>query len=260
MELPVSEKQRVANNLSLEEYKRVVFRHEKGADGVALVASFKNLHQAKDSEQKKVLDKIRLKLDEYNTALVKCNEVKSLAKPRKSDLKFIRKWLYGQQDGEGKGFITKNGNVELLTWNEDHDKDFTAVNGNTERDIWSSRIVEVILAVWHSTCGRRRKANKTLGVVEYTGLESITKLIVTMLSAMVPAVSIVALYFEKNLLNRIWIMMGLTLAFAAILSIFTGAKRIEVFSATAAFAAVEVIFIGSTDVGNKIATGVASGA
>lgn len=222
MELPVSEKQRVTTNLSLEygtakepgyhtlaslmgrggeyaifrkfsslnmlnlmsmqaelleleeEYKRVLFRNEKAPDGVALVASFKNLRQAEQSEQKKVMDKIRLKLDEYSkssscvrsqktidfssidTALVKCNQVKSLSKPRKSDLKFIRKWLYGQQDGEGKGFITQSGNVELLTWSEDHDKDFTAVNGDTERDIWSSRIVEIILAVWHTTCGRRR--------------------------------------------------------------------------------------------------------
>lgn len=49
-----------------EEYKRVVRLHERGINGVVLVASFNNLHQAKDSEQKKVLDKIRLKLDEYS--------------------------------------------------------------------------------------------------------------------------------------------------------------------------------------------------
>lgn len=49
-----------------EDYKRIVFRHEKGLDGVELVASFRSLHQAEDSEQKRVLDKIRIKLDEYS--------------------------------------------------------------------------------------------------------------------------------------------------------------------------------------------------
>lgn len=51
---------------------------------------------------------------------------------------------------------------------------------------------------------------------------------------MIPATSIIALYYEKDLVNRIWIMMGLTFAFAAILTVFTGARRIEIFSATAA--------------------------
>lgn len=91
-----------------------------------------------------------------DTALVKCNQVKALSEPRKSDLKFIRRWLRGSEDGEGKGFIKKSGDVELLTWSEDHDKDFTSVDGNAERDIWSSRIVKIMLAIWHSTCGRRR--------------------------------------------------------------------------------------------------------
>jgi hypothetical protein len=64
-------------------------------------------------------------------------------------------------------------------------------------------------------------------------LENKTKFIITVLSAMVPALSILALFFEKNLLKRIWIIIGLTRAFATILSVFMGAKRIEIFSAVA---------------------------
>lgn len=75
---------------------------------------------------------------------------------------------------------------------------------------------------------------RNTGIVEYSGLKTTSKYIVTIVSAMLPALSILGLYFEKVLLRRIYIMLGLTLTFAAALTFGTSARRIEVFSATAA--------------------------
>lgn len=70
--------------------------------------------------------------------------------------------------------------------------------------------------------------------------------IVATFSAALPTVAILVLYFVKSMLNRIGLVVVFTSVFAAALAIFTNAKRIEIFSATAAFAAVEVVFVGST--------------
>ena len=71
-------------------------------------------------------------------------------------------------------------------------------------------------------------------MIQYTGLESTTKFIITVLLAIILATSIIALYYEKDLVKRIWIIIGLIFAFAAILIVLIGARRIEIFSATAA--------------------------
>ena len=65
-------------------------------------------------------------------------------------------------------------------------------------------------------------------------------------SSLLPTVMILVLYFVQTILWRLVLMIVFTAVFSAVLTVFTNAKRIEVFSATAAFAAVEVVFIGST--------------
>lgn len=66
------------------------------------------------------------------------------------------------------------------------------------------------------------------------------------LSSLLPTVMILALYFIQSMLWRIGAVIIFTAIFAVALTVFTNARKIEVYSATAAFAAVEVVFIGST--------------
>lgn len=60
--------------------------------------------------------------------------------------------------------------------------------------------------------------------------------------------AILALYYEKSTPNRIYITIGLTAALGLWLSAFTSARIQEIFAATAAFAAIEVVFIGTANV------------
>ncbi|KAL2068343.1 hypothetical protein VTL71DRAFT_16441 [Oculimacula yallundae] len=58
--------------------------------------------------------------------------------------------------------------------------------------------------------------------------------------------SIVALYFVDDMLARLGIIAAFTQVFSLVLVLVTRARKVEVFAATAAFMAVQVVFIGST--------------
>ena len=58
--------------------------------------------------------------------------------------------------------------------------------------------------------------------------------IATILSSMLPLLAVLVLYFVKETLQRIYVMLAFTLTFASSLAIFTSARRIEIFASTAA--------------------------
>lgn len=56
-----------------------------------------------------------------------------------------------------------------------------------------------------------------------------------MVSALLPVIAVLILYYVKPTPDRIYIMLGLTSIFAFALAIFTSAKHHEIFAATAAY-------------------------
>ena len=64
------------------------------------------------------------------------------------------------------------------------------------------------------------------------------------LASLFPIVAIVVLTFVTSRFRRLGIIVGFTLAFSFCLGLFTAASKGEVFSASAAFAAVQVVFVG----------------
>ncbi|OIW32996.1 hypothetical protein CONLIGDRAFT_627941 [Coniochaeta ligniaria NRRL 30616] len=65
-------------------------------------------------------------------------------------------------------------------------------------------------------------------------------------SSIIPIVSIIALFFVQSLLRRLVLVCVFSFLFSVFMSVATRARRIEVFGATAAFASVQVVFIGTT--------------
>jgi hypothetical protein len=78
-------------------------------------------------------------------------------------------------------------------------------------------------------------------------LSKATNFISTTIASTMPMIAILGLYFEESLLTRIYIAIGITAAFSAILVVFTNVRRVEISMATAGLAAVEVVFIGSVE-------------
>ncbi|KAH4343655.1 hypothetical protein HBH98_145270 [Parastagonospora nodorum] len=69
---------------------------------------------------------------------------------------------------------------------------------------------------------------------------------VAAVSSILPTLIILGLYFVKRMIVRIGLVILFTAIFSVALAVFTSACKVEIFSATAAFAAVEVVFIGSS--------------
>ncbi|KIW32666.1 uncharacterized protein PV07_04195 [Cladophialophora immunda] len=74
----------------------------------------------------------------------------------------------------------------------------------------------------------------------------------SVVAALVPSLTILWLYNAQRTMTRIWITMGLTTLIGVVLRVVTKAHVSEIFGITAAFAAVEVVFIGSAN-GNSTA-------
>jgi hypothetical protein len=58
--------------------------------------------------------------------------------------------------------------------------------------------------------------------------------VATIAAATLPVIAILILYFIKDTLRRIYVLIGLTVAFAVATKVLTSAKSIEIFAATAA--------------------------
>ena len=69
----------------------------------------------------------------------------------------------------------------------------------------------------------------------------------TILSSLLPTMSMFALYYIHNSLARIGAIIAFTFLFSVVLTLITNAKRVECFAAASAFAALQVVFVGSVN-------------
>lgn len=89
------------------------------------------------------------------------------------------------------------------------------------------------------TC-QRKHADIEAGLSHYEDLRlnAISHFVGTMIASLLPAISIFVLYFVHNMLARLGAIMAFSALFSFTLAVFTTAKRIEIFAATAAYVAV----------------------
>ena len=93
--------------------------------------------------------------------------------------------------------------------------------------------------------GRFMKPSPTHGLIglEDNNLFRLTYLVTTTLASLLPVASIVILYFIHSMKLRLGIIAIFTVLLSFSLAFFTSAKRAEVFALTAAFSAVQVVFV-----------------
>lgn len=213
--------------------------------------SFQELRNSRDkanSFQYEKLHEIRAKLGEYNTLILQVASLFDLKPPIEKNVSVLREWLSDAKGGDE--FLQ---GLERSQWDPNMDSDLTALHKVVDNDDAFARCFrKAAIQVYHRLWGHKGHGgiliDEESGMVEYsdTKVSQISQAVSTTLASILPVLAVLGLYFEKNLLNRIYIMIGITAIFAAVLSVFSKASRAEIFSATATFAAVEVVFIGST--------------
>ena len=187
-----------------------------------------------------------------------------LPKPNKHDLGVLREW-YNAEDGGGTFMPRPEGDA----WNEDVQDLVALSNRPTDGDVFTRWMGEIITPCFHRLIGYRIKVRLAKSLVllykllydfpqeqdeltkfydyEDSKFNSAANLISIILSSLFPPASIFVLYYVKSTVIRLVLILVFSAVFTACLSIFTSAKRVEIFAATATLASVQVVFIGTNN-------------
>ncbi|ORY12786.1 hypothetical protein BCR34DRAFT_587055 [Clohesyomyces aquaticus] len=205
-----------------------------------------------DSIQHDLLLDIGRKLEEYHTALDKALRISSATVPTRREIKFLQTWL--KRPSMGNNFLNS---PEDAIWSDENVNDLISVRASgSDDDVFTSFLNGSLLSLYHRIWGERHGRNQSglLGtnIRRYNDshIFKLSKIISTTLSSLLPTLAILVLFFVKRMLLRIGLVIVFTAIFSFTLSVTTEARKVDIFSATAAFAAVEVVFVGSTAANN----------
>ncbi|KAK5659862.1 hypothetical protein OQA88_13325 [Cercophora sp. LCS_1] len=225
--------------------RRCMLDDNYGEDDEKSFSSSFKIAREKNSTQYVLLQDMRVKLKEYYDLALQVSQIDALPTPRPSQLKGLRDEL---NDG-ANSFLRS---AEVDTWNDPDTKDYMALNPElSDSDLFTRSIEDFITGPYHRHIGHRLQTGKLLD--EETGTRSYdpkrigkaSAVVATVLSAVLPVLTIFALNSLPTTDQRLGLTVLFTAVFAAMLLTFTSARKVEIFAATATFAAVEVVFIGS---------------
>lgn len=150
-------------------------------------------------------------------------------------MEVLRDWLRDPEGG--KNFLRGS---EARLWRDEPGSSFVRVPATQgEEDLFTKFVAWLLVRVLHRLHCFSRYSGKVLdpetGLTSYdeSKLNTAGMIIATVLSSILPVVSIFVLYIVHNTFARIGITIGFTGCFAAILAIFSSARRVEIFAATA---------------------------
>jgi FtsH-binding integral membrane protein len=131
--------------------------------------------------------------------------------------------------------------------------DLLALRRRAESDSFSKWVSERLLPWYHLVFGRyiHKKNPHRDNEVSYNDslILKAASMSATMLAALLIVAPVVVLDEINSMRVRLGLMSVFTVVFSLCVARLTGAKRTDVFAATAAFAAVQAVFLGSSTVG-----------
>ncbi|CAG8981300.1 hypothetical protein HYALB_00005100 [Hymenoscyphus albidus] len=197
------------------------------------------------SPSKAAVDWWYLKLKEYNKTLLIQKHFYSIPPPHKHVLKFLQTWLQS----------TTMGNLPIWgvdgdIWKNSSSGDLIALSPSKCEDSLGLFFLESTSTWWHSCIGRRLKkpVDEEMQYLEYKN-KSVVRVadgLSSVLSSLFLVASIMILHFVVSTIVRLIIVAIFTTLFPFALILVTNARKVEVFAGTTAFAAVQVVFVGST--------------
>lgn len=204
-----------------------------------------------DDLQRQKLMEIDEKMDKYYSALLKAYQVHSLAKPVDCDISFLREWL---ERPEGANYSIKG--VEAEPWKPCCAADLVRLSRPDTKDEFAQALSDKFLPWYHHYLGRRQKKparsddNDLDEIWEYRPevFVAIGNIICMVLSSIIPTASIFALHFVQGMIARLAVIAAMSFVFSFVMMVIVRGRRVEVFAATTAFAAVQVVFVDKVNV------------
>jgi hypothetical protein len=182
------------------------------------------------------------KLDEL---LLQQAGLTTLPKPGRYDLHYLQEYLL---DPQGGNFPLEGADRNWL-----YSTDLLALRRRAESDSFSKRVSESLLPWYHRLFGRyihKRNPHRE-NEISYSNtlILKAASMLATTLAALLIVAPVVVLDEIRSMRVRLGLMCAFTVVFALCVARLTGATRSDVFAATAAFAAVQAVFLGSNSVG-----------
>ncbi|KAI0517530.1 hypothetical protein F5B22DRAFT_109055 [Xylaria bambusicola] len=202
-----------------------------------------------DSLQRSKLLEVREKLEKYYASLLTQAQLNALPRPEERNIGVLREWL--QRPAYGNMFLR---GFEKRTWDVEQ-VDFVALQKQADdSDPLTRWLFRVIPGFFHNRWAHRwkspvhgREGEEDLFDYKSSTIVRFATSATTLLSTAFPLVSIPILYFVENMLKRLGLIVVFTSLFSLALLFTSNARRVEIFMASSAFAAVQVVFVGSTD-------------
>jgi len=212
------------------------------------------LYKTDDSanQQYKLILEMREKLKEYNDVLIQQTTLAQISKPSEYDSKVLQQWFVRRDLGNMPIFDDSastwanplDDDPESPAGVSNHLEDMIAINEpSDDLDSVTNWVMRTVLPNYHEKVARHFRDGET--TYRETTWYRVTSILATTLSTLLPILSIVVLYIVHNMPARLGIIAAFTASFSFILNFITKASRVDNFAATAAFAAVQVVFVGN---------------
>jgi hypothetical protein len=147
-------------------------------------------------------------------------------------------------------------NLEYTIWSEENEVDLTSLTGRYQKmNLLSKWIDSKLLRWYYNKIGHRLRdpislaeASVLIPITHYSDgkLAATVNALSTILSSLLPTMSIFALCFIQRPLARMGAIVAFSFLFSVVLIVIAKARRVDCFAATTAFAAVQVVFVGTT--------------
>ncbi|KAH7410584.1 hypothetical protein BKA64DRAFT_357892 [Cadophora sp. MPI-SDFR-AT-0126] len=199
----------------------------------------------REAERMEIILDIKVKMKEYHEALLLQSQVLKLPKPSNRVFRVFQNWFETERPFVGYGHdILENAN------------EFVALSPSTDQD-FMTRFLQNL----GGRClpGSRHEQSGEVKYYSSTLISRIVTIITVIAASIVIDGAIVVLYVVTDQKIRLGLMALFTSVFAASLAIMTDGKRSDVILATAACAAVLVVFVSQTPAGGGTGAGGSGG-
>ncbi|KAF2432891.1 hypothetical protein EJ08DRAFT_100480 [Tothia fuscella] len=198
-------------------------------------------------KQYETVMKIGEKLAEYQEALLRAHRVANLSDPAPSDLHDLQLFL---QDPDGMELCLTGFDRDV--WGSIRDPssrapDLAVLRARNHEDLFSRLVRKLMGPFFRHIAHRYKKDDPVHGFPIYKDrrLLQLTHLIATIIASSIVVSSIIVLYYIESVGKRLGAIAGFNIFLSLCLHVFSTGKRIKIFAATSAFAAVQVVFVSS---------------
>ncbi|KAG4436919.1 hypothetical protein IFR05_007607 [Cadophora sp. M221] len=209
-------------------------------DALQCLRSWKKFSTSSDPRQVQRLElvrRIRVTLKDYHEALALQEAVLKMGKPQFETLEALRHCLDGSLAGSNGNTAASLSGLSASRLVDEND--LVALHPALERD-WLSRIVDLPYLRYFRL---HSDVDESIALYSMRKVNRAVAILSMILAALILIITIVTLYLVTSSNVRLGLICVFTVGFALSVHLLTNARRAELFAATAAYAAVLVVFM-----------------